>query len=143
MPEIFHDLVINATSSEVFAGITTSKGLDAWWTKCANAQPLPGGEYALGFGPGYDWKAVVTAFVPDKHFELEMTGSNESWQGTRISFVLTPRDQKTVLSFSHTGWRDINDEFRFSSYCWAMYLRLLRRYLELGEEVLYGKRLSV
>jgi hypothetical protein len=37
----------------------------------------------------------------------------------------------------------MDDEFRRSSYCWAMYLRILRRYLEHGETVPYERRLDV
>jgi Activator of Hsp90 ATPase homolog 1-like protein len=32
---------------------------------------------------------------------------------------------------------------KISSYCWAMYLRILKRYVEFGEEVPYEKRLQV
>ena len=42
--------------------------------------------------------------------------------------------------FSHTGWPSANEHFRVSSYCWAMYLRVLRRYLEHGEVVPYEQR---
>jgi hypothetical protein len=30
-----------------------------------------------------------------------------------------------------------------SCFCWAMYLRILRRHLEYGEEVEYERRLDV
>jgi hypothetical protein len=34
-------------------------------------------------------------------------------------------------------------EAGISTYCWAMYLRILKRWLEFGEQVPYEKRLSV
>jgi len=43
----------------------------------------------------------------------------------------------------HTGWPEDNKHWRISCYCWAMYLRLLRRYLEYGEIVPYERRLEV
>jgi hypothetical protein len=36
-----------------------------------------------------------------------------------------------------------NHHFRTSSYCWAMYLRLLKQNLEAGLFVVYEKRLDV
>jgi hypothetical protein len=36
-----------------------------------------------------------------------------------------------------------SEHYRISCYCWAMYLRILKRYLEHGEQVPYAKRLDV
>ena len=35
------------------------------------------------------------------------------------------------------------EHFRISSYCWAMYLRVLKRGVEFGEAVPYKDRLNV
>jgi hypothetical protein len=48
-----------------------------------------------------------------------------------------------VDHFRHTGWAEPNEHFRISNHCWAMYLRILRRYLEYGEIVPYEQRLDV
>ena len=40
------------------------------------------------------------------------------------------------------GWPSANEHCRISSYCWAMYLRILRRFLEHGEVVPYEARLE-
>ncbi len=53
------------------------------------------------------------------------------------------RGEVTQVRFEHTGWPVANDHYRISNYCWAMYLRLLKRYVEAGEVVPYEKRLSV
>ncbi len=47
------------------------------------------------------------------------------------------------VSFYHMGWPENNEHFRISCYCWAMYLRILKRYIEYGEKVPYKSRLSV
>lgn len=75
-------------------------------------------------------------------FELEMTGADDDWTGTRVGFLLEPEQGHTWVRFYHTGWREANRHYRRSSYCWAMYLRLLKRYLEHGETVAYEDRLS-
>jgi uncharacterized protein YndB with AHSA1/START domain len=32
MPDIYHDFIIVAKKAPVFTAITTSRGLDEWWT---------------------------------------------------------------------------------------------------------------
>lgn len=145
MAEILHQFPIKAPADKVFAGIATPAGLDQWWTKTSSGKPVTGETYQLFFGDGYDWRAVVTKCIPNQEFELQMTDADADWRGAKIGFVLQPTNAKgnTVVEFYHTGWQEKNDHYRISSFCWAMYLRILKRYLEFGEEVLYEKRLAV
>lgn len=46
------------------------------------------------------------------------------------------------MKFHHVGWPEANDHYRTSCYCWAMYLRLLKRYVELGETVACATQLE-
>jgi len=140
MADILHDLTIEAPSGRVFLAVSTPEGIDRWWTKRSAGRPSLGAELDLGFGPGYEWRARVTRFVPDSELELEMTRADEDWTGTRVGFLLEARGSTTRLAFRHTGWASPNDHFRTSSYCWASYLRLLRRHLEHGETVPYEDR---
>jgi uncharacterized protein YndB with AHSA1/START domain len=139
MPDIVQHFQIHAPASRVFRAITTPDGLDTWWTKDASRA---GDEYALDFGPTHRWRAVVSRSVPDKEFELTMTASDEDWVGTRVGFVLDEQNGDTNARFHHLGWRDSNEHYRISCYCWAMYLRLLKRYVERGEVVAYENRLE-
>lgn len=143
MPDIFHDFPIAAPPAAVFAAMTTPPGLNAWWTLTAEGASEVGHVYQLGFGPGYDWQATVRRVVPDHALEWEMTQADADWQGTHLGFSLTETDQLTWVHFYHTGWPQLNEHYRISSYCWAMYLRLLKRYVEFGEVVAYADRLAV
>lgn len=49
---------------------------------------------------------------------------------------------ETEVRFSHKGWPDDNDHYRISTFCWAMYLRLMKKYVEDGTVVEYSKRLD-
>lgn len=103
---------------------------------------MEGAEYELSFGPGYDWRAVVSSCIPDVEFELAMIGSQEDWRGTRVGVRLEDDNGVTQVRFHHLGWPEANEHYRVSCYCWAMYLRLLKRYLEHGEVVPYEDRLE-
>ncbi len=142
MADIYHDFPIKAPLERVFQAVSTPQGLDCWWTKRSEGKPVEETEYELWFGPEYDWRAKVTRCVPNSEFELEILRADEDWSRTRVGLRLEARGEVTWVRFHHTGWRSANEHYRISSNCWAMYLRILRRYLEHGESVPYERRLD-
>jgi hypothetical protein len=72
-----------------------------------------------------------------------MVNAHPDWVGTRVGCELTPDGKDgTRVIFRHTGWPEQNEHWRVSCFCWAMYLRILRRNAEHGEIVEYEKRLD-
>src|SRR5262245_49191298 len=134
MADITHDYPILAPARAVFDAVSTPAGLDRWWTLRSKGSPELGSEYELFFGPDYDWRAKVSRAVPGREFELVMGRSDRDWMGTRVGFELTEATPAvTQVRFRHTGWPEANQHYRTSSFCWAMYLRILRIWLERGE----------
>ena len=72
-----------------------------------------------------------------------MQNSDKDWEGSKVGFRLTANNKTTDVQFYHTGWNEDNEHLRISNFCWAMYLRILKRYLEFGEFVPYSNRLQV
>jgi uncharacterized protein YndB with AHSA1/START domain len=142
MPDILQDFPINASRSHVFQAISTSAGLDAWWTKRSTGNAVLGATYELWFGLQYDWQGVVTRCELDSEFELRMVRADADWNDTHVGFRLEERGEATWVAFHHMGWPISNEHFRISCHCWALYLRILRRHLEHGETVDYECRLS-
>lgn len=143
MPGIFHCFPVNATAPAVFEAIATPGGLACWWTKSSQGHPAAGEEYRLFFGAAYNWRAMVNSYEKDTVFELRMTSAMADWMNTEVRFELREKDGLTWVDFSHKGWPEFSEHYRISSFCWAMYLRLLKRYVEFGEVVEYEKRLEV
>jgi uncharacterized protein YndB with AHSA1/START domain len=144
MANIVLDLPIGVSADDLFKAVSTPAGLNEWWTMTSHGSAMLGSDFQLGFGPDYQWRAKVTEVAPGRAFELQMTMADADWMGTRVGFRLTAQSPaKTLLAFRHTGWSAVNAHFRTSSCCWAMYLRILRRYLEHGERVPYDRRLDV
>ena len=71
-----------------------------------------------------------------------MVRADADWLDTRVGFRLDAQGDATIVRFHHTGWPSFNEHYRISCHCWAMYLRILRRYLEHGEFVPYENRLD-
>jgi uncharacterized protein YndB with AHSA1/START domain len=143
MADLLHTFTINSSVKDVFRGISTPEGLDIWWTKTSNGKAITGTNYQLDFGENYQWEAIVTKSERNKVFELQLTKADAEWKKTRIGFVLKAKNKTTEVSFYHTGWRKKSENYKYSSYCWAMYLRILKRNIEYGEKVPYEKRLKV
>ncbi len=143
MADIFHYFPINASIEKVFEAISTPNGLDKWWTKTSKGKVALGETFHFHFEPDYHWTAVVSKCIPDIAFEWTIQTSDEDWEGSKVGFRLTDKHGTTEVQFYHTGWKEENEHFRISNYCWAMYLRILKRNLEFGEFVPYADRLNV
>lgn len=118
-------------------------GLNAWWTLTAQGTPEIGATYRFDFGPEYAWEGVVTACEPDRSIEWRMTVADADWTETRVGVRLSTTGHVTIMDFYHTGWRHPNEHYRTTNCCWAAYLRVLRRFLEHGEQIPYAERLDV
>ena len=143
MADILYDFPIVAPASRVFRAVSTPEGLDAWWTLRSAGRPAIGSEYQLFFGPQYDWRAEISRCEPNAEFEFLMTRSMLEWDQTRVGFHLAEQGDVTQVRFDHRGWAEPSDHFRTTAFCWAMYLRLLRRFVEHDEIVPYDRRLDV
>ena len=51
--DILHDWPIDVPIDRVFEAVSTSAGLDAWWTETSKGVPRERHEYELGFGPEF------------------------------------------------------------------------------------------
>lgn len=142
MPDILHTFPVSASAARLFQTVSTPADLDQWWTARSVGQPALGAEYELWFGPEYDWRATVSRCEPDTAFELTITRADRDWLGTRVGFEFEAKGLAAEVRFHHTGWPADTEHYRVSSYCWAMYLRILRRYLERGELIPYEQRLE-
>jgi uncharacterized protein YndB with AHSA1/START domain len=143
MADIIQEFTVRALPPRVFHAMATPHGLAHWWTQTSAGRPQEGAEYLLNFGAEYAWRGRVTRYEPDVAFELEMTQAHPDWMNTRIGCELRPEGREsTRVRFYHTGWPTTSEHWRVSCFCWAMYLRIMRRYLEHGESVPYERRLD-
>jgi len=131
---------IKAPPLVVFDAMTSPDGLNSWWTLDALGEATLGASYALGFGLATPWRALVTRCERPFFFEWTMLASDADWVDTRVGIQLSETAFGTQVEFYHRGWRTDNEHFRGSSYCWATYLRILKRSVELGEFIPYHQR---
>ncbi|MBK7905219.1 MAG: SRPBCC domain-containing protein [Gemmatimonadetes bacterium] len=145
MPDILFDFPVAATPDKVFEAVATPDGLPRWWTRTpADGDPAVGAVWGFDFGPKFQWQGVVRRFEPGQVVEWELTKADPDWRGTRVRVELEAQPGGlTWVRFAHEGWADAGEHYRISAYCWAMYLRLLKHWVQRGETVPYDRRLEI
>jgi len=138
--DIYHDLVIESSLTEVFNSVSEPNQLIKWWPmKCSGTVEL-GQEYNFYFGEEYNWYGKVIKLLPNKSFHVKMTKSDTDWEATTFGFDLESIDDKVQVKFWHKGWPECNAHYRRSSFCWALLLDGLKNYVENGEIIPFEKR---
>jgi hypothetical protein len=74
----------------------------------------------------------VTKLTPSKKVEWKCINSIEEWMGTDISFNLEEKERRTILRFTHAGWRATTDTFAGCTYDWALFMKSLKSLCETG-----------
>jgi uncharacterized protein YndB with AHSA1/START domain len=143
MPDIRQIFFVKARPEKVFERVSTPEGIDSWWSHDCTGKPAVGEKYHLGFAPEYQWNAVVSKCTPSREFELTMKVKDADWENTRVGFNIQPQENGSKVEFYHLGWPADNEHLRIATYCWAMYLRILKLNVENGYTVPYDDRLDV
>jgi len=136
MTDILHLLNIRSSASKLYEALTTSEGVQNWWTREAFLDNFVGGSGEFGFsayGAGRITRVLIVSLVPSQRVEWRVTDSFRSeWIGTSISFELRQNKNEIQLHFAHRGFRTTEDNFALFNTGWAYYLVCLKRFLELG-----------
>ncbi|MGG5207998.1 SRPBCC family protein [Chryseobacterium sp. MIQD13] len=137
---ILHDLEVNAKLEDVFRMVSVPEFLNEWWTHYCKGVPELNSEYIFEFSEEYIWKGKISKFNPPYEIEFLITDADADWTGTKVGFILKETVNGIKISFYHTDWKHTNEHFRQTSFCWAVYLRILRRFVEEGLHIPYSER---
>jgi uncharacterized protein YndB with AHSA1/START domain len=132
MNSINHKLVIRANAEKVFEAVTTEAGLKQWFAKETQAKPEIGFINTFKFGTFVN-ELKVTALTANTTVEWTCTKSVDEWVGTNITFALEETPERTILRFTHAGWKALTDAFASTNYDWGRFLASLKSYCENGK----------
>jgi uncharacterized protein YndB with AHSA1/START domain len=132
MAEIRHLVVIDAPVGRVYKAVTEQPGIAGWWTPQSVLEPIVGSIAEFNFGDRYRNRMRVTKLVENQRAQWECLEGDQEWVGTTYDFELEPRDDQTLLRFTHGGWRAVTDFFAHCNYNWGYYIHSLKRYCETG-----------
>ncbi|TPN83488.1 SRPBCC domain-containing protein [Aquimarina algicola] len=137
---IYHDLLINTPIKEIYDAITEPKHLVNWWPLRCEGKPKEGEIYNFFFAPEYDWYGKVIKAEKEKSFHIKMIKSDADWDATSFGFELEQNDSNVLVNFWHVGWPECNAHYRRSSFCWAILLNGLKKYVEKGIIIPFEER---
>ena len=132
MYNIYHDLVINAPLQKVFEALSQPTDLVHWSPLKCSGTLQKNESYNFYFSPQYNWFAKVLFVEAPYHFHIQMTDADDDWNPTSFGFDLEEIENGALVSFWHKGWPACNAHFKRSSYCWALLLNGLKKYVENG-----------
>jgi hypothetical protein len=100
--------MVNQTPEEAFAAINNVRG---WWAGDfeGDADKL-GAEFTYRYEPHHYSKQKVTEFIPGKKVvwdvlesSLNFVDDKSEWKGTKITFDIAKKGEKTEVRFTHVG----------------------------------------
>jgi uncharacterized protein YndB with AHSA1/START domain len=139
MSDIIQELTMEATPEDVFHALTLSEGIASWWSNHVIAEPKLGSITDVRFENGGVYNLEVTDLEVGKKVQWKVRLSPHDWEGSTITWDLTPIPQGTKLLFSQhnifvgpTGYA-IEDTRAGWEYFWVS----LKSYLETGKGTPY------
>jgi uncharacterized protein YndB with AHSA1/START domain len=132
MEAIRHRVGITVPREKVHQTLTTTGGLEGFWTRTLEGEPSQGGILRFFFGaPDYSAEMKVVEDGPER-VVWDCTGGPEEWVGTTLTFDLQEADGETVVLFTHGGWREPVPFMHHCTTKWGVFLLGMRTWLQGG-----------
>ena len=139
MEKIYHHFVVKAPVAKVFEAITSLEGLRNWWTNDTTGSSAKDGELRFGFGGEMFNKMKVAGLEKNKSLQWKCIAGPEDWISATLTFELNEdKDKNTVVSFSHDGWKQMNEFYGSCNYHWGLFMKSLKSLCETGKGTPHG-----
>jgi uncharacterized protein YndB with AHSA1/START domain len=142
---------VNQSPEEVFSAINDVRG---WWTGEPGAKGTTdklGAEWTYQFKDLHYTKQRITEFVPGKKVvwlvldsKLSFVKDQTEWNGSKITFEITKKGDKTELRFTHVGLVPDVECYGDCSSAWGYYVKgPLRKLISKKGKASVGERVKV
>ena len=120
-------ITVKATAQEAFKNINS---VTKWWTEnMEGSSEKPGDEFTVRFGDVHLSTQKLVEVIPDKKVvwlvtdsQLNFIKDKQEWTGTKISFEIVEKDNKTTIDFIHHGLIPRIECFNACSNAWGDYI---------------------
>ena len=131
MPDINHEIKINASQERIYQALTSVSDLTNWHTAKIDGGAAVGNVFRIHpqNGPEFEWK--VTKTDSGRRIEWKCMKGPGNSVGTTVRFDLSPADKgRTYLEFLHSDWPSTGGSFRKCNTLWGILLYHLQKYVE-------------
>ncbi len=134
MPDILHEVLIDAPPAVVYDAISQERGLQAWWTRDCTVGSSVGSIAQFRFNGGrVTFSIRIDELDENERVVWYCLGADPEWQDTRIVYEIYEKHGMTAVDFRHLDWRSTEGIFAMCNYDWAKYLTSLKSYAETGQ----------
>jgi uncharacterized protein YndB with AHSA1/START domain len=131
MPDLHHQIPVNATPEKVYASIATEKGMRSWWTADTQMDEKVGGKAEFGFGKRQMvFRMEIEKLEPGKRVQMSCHGDHPEWNGTTLTWKVDHENGATMLRFEHGGWKSVTDFFAMCNSTWGELMFRLKDFAE-------------
>jgi uncharacterized protein YndB with AHSA1/START domain len=131
MAERKPQIAINSTPEKVYAALTTEAGLRHWWTADASTEDKVGGNAEFGFDKRATlFRMKIEKLNPGKEVVWSCHGDNPEWAGTMLTWNISSENGRSILRFTHSGWKSPSELFAICNSSWGELMHRLRSYAE-------------
>jgi uncharacterized protein YndB with AHSA1/START domain len=132
-------LTVDESPAAVFAAINDVRG---WWSgQIDGTTDKLGAEFTYRYKDIHYSKQKITELVPGQKVTwlvldsfLTFIGDKTEWNGTQVTFEITPRGSKTEIRFTHQGLTSRDECFSACSNAWGSLIGdSLRRLITTGQ----------
>ena len=132
-------LSVDQTPEQAFNAINNVRG---WWSEeIEGSTDKLNDEFTYHYKDVHYCKMKLIEVIPDKEVVwlvmdnyFNFTKDKSEWTGTKISFEISKRDNKTQLRFTHEGLVPEYECFNMCSDAWGSYINgSLRSLIETGK----------
>jgi uncharacterized protein YndB with AHSA1/START domain len=137
---ITHSTFIRTDPMRIYNALTTSQGLDAWFTSGSKVNPHPGGDIYfrwINWGPDHittEDKGTVLEALPPNHFVFQWHPDLPEY-ATTVEINISSTEDGTIVRLREYGFADTASAHVAMINCatgWGEALTLLKFYLEYG-----------
>lgn len=134
MKTILHLSDVAASPEKVFAALTSTDGLAAWWTTKVTGDAGADGVIDFTFGEdSFNPDMRVVELEPPSLVAWKCVDGVEQWADNTFRFELEDRDGATRVRFRQDYATELSDDdYAIYNYNWGYYIESLRLYCETG-----------
>jgi hypothetical protein len=122
MPDLIHSIQVSAPAEAIYPLVATGPGFAQWWAADVTE---PEGAVELGFFNRNTIYRLRQQTPQPPHRAEWLCETGAEWAGTRLIFVLEPKNSATLVRFTHAGWAAATDYFVSCNTTWgALMMRL-------------------
>ena len=131
MAEIIHQITVKAPPEKAYAAVATEQGLRGWWTADTTAGDKVGGKAQFGFDKrGLLFHMTIDALDPGKRVVWTCHGDHPEWTGTLLTWEFIPKEQATIVRFTHSQWKAFTEFCAMCNSTWGELMYRLKDYVE-------------